>query len=103
MEQKARRSSAIKSAVQQYQKDFPKQRIGVENGQYDSALFKKAVVVAFESGRSVQCAGRCYSEMKCIVSNEAYYNFIGLMGHWWMSLIETLKKLVYNISIVSPK
>lgn len=53
MEQKARRSSAIKSAVQQYQKDFPKQRIGVENGQYDSVLFKKAVFMAFDSGRLV--------------------------------------------------
>ena len=53
-EQRARRSSAIKAAVQQYQKDFPKQRIGVENGQYDSVLFKRAVFMAFDSGRSVQ-------------------------------------------------
>jgi hypothetical protein len=52
-EQKAKRSSVIITALQLYQKDYPKQPIGVENGQYDSALFKRAVFMAFDSGRCV--------------------------------------------------
>jgi hypothetical protein len=52
-EQKAKRSSVIITALQLYQRDYPKQPIGVENGQYDSALFKRAVFLAFDSGRYV--------------------------------------------------
>lgn len=53
-EQKARRSSIVINALQQYHKEFPRQPMGVENGVLDAVIFRRAITLALESSRSVQ-------------------------------------------------
>ena len=53
-EQKAKRSSIVINALQQYHKEFPRQPMGVENGVLDAVTFRRAVTLALEAGRSVQ-------------------------------------------------
>ena len=50
-ELRIRRSSVIVSALQSYQKEYPNERIGIENGHYDPALFKRAVLLAIREHR----------------------------------------------------
>ena len=50
-EQRAKRSSIIVSALQSYQRDFPNERIGVENGRYDPKLFRQAVMLGVKERR----------------------------------------------------
>lgn len=50
-ELRTRRSSVIVSALQSYQKEYPEERIGIENGQYDPVLFKRAVLLAIKEHR----------------------------------------------------
>lgn len=60
-EQRAKRSSIVVTALQSYQKEFPNERIGVENGHYDPKIFRQAVLLGikerrYESGAVViQC------------------------------------------------
>ena len=50
-ELRTRRSSVIVSALQSYQKEYPNERIGIENGKYDPQLFKRAVLLAIKEHR----------------------------------------------------
>lgn len=50
---RTKRSSIIVSALQSYQKEFPNERIGVENGHYDPILFRRAVLLGIKEHRYV--------------------------------------------------
>jgi hypothetical protein len=50
-ELRTRRSSVILSALQAYQKEYPSERIGTEDGVYDATLFKRAVLLAIKEHR----------------------------------------------------
>ena len=52
-EQKAKRSSIVINALQQYHKEFPRQPMGVESRVLDAVVFRRAVILALEAGRLV--------------------------------------------------
>ena len=64
-ELRQRRSSVIVSALQSYQKEYPNERIGIENGIYDAHLFKRAVLLAIKEHRySADYSFLCFFAMR---------------------------------------